>query len=86
MMRRMQALSLRARLMAVGVTGVALALALGSIALYAVLTLTVNRALDGSAFASARSVAAMVDNNTVPDPLPVSAFLLQRIIKSGDHK
>ncbi|MEO6145224.1 MAG: ATP-binding protein [Dermatophilaceae bacterium] len=77
---QLQALSLRARLMAVGVTGVALALALGSIALYAVLTLTVNRALDDSALASARSVAAMVDNNTVPDPLPVSGSHLVQVV------
>ena len=76
-------LSLRARLMAIGVTGVALALALGSIALYAVLTLTVNRALDGSAFASARSVAAMVDNNTIPDPLPVSGSHLVQVVNGS---
>ena len=79
----MQALSLRARLMAVGVTGVALALALGSITLYAVLTLTVNRALDEGAFASARSVAAMVDNNTIPDPLPVSGSHLVQVVNGS---
>jgi len=42
----LRGLSLRARLMAVGVTGVALALALGSVVLYAVLTITVNGAVD----------------------------------------
>ena len=55
----MLGLSLRARLMAVGVTGVALALALGSVVLYAVLTVTVNGAVDDGALASARAVAAM---------------------------
>jgi signal transduction histidine kinase len=77
---RLQGLSLRARLMAVGVTGVALALALGSFALYAVLTVTVNRAVDDGAFASARAVAAMVESNTVPDPLPVSGSQVVQIV------
>jgi signal transduction histidine kinase len=77
---RLQGLSLRARLMAVGVTGVALALALGSFALYAVLTVTVNRAVDDDAFASARAVAAMADNNAVPDPLPVSGAQVVQIV------
>jgi signal transduction histidine kinase len=76
----LQGLSLRARLMAVGVTGVALALALGSVVLYAVLTLTVNGAVDEGALASARAVAAMVDNNTVPDPLPVSGSQVMQVV------
>lgn len=73
-------LSLRARLLAVGVTGVALALAIGSLVLYAVLTITVNRTLDDGAFASARAVAAMVSNNTVPDPLPVSGTQVVQVV------
>jgi len=77
-------LSLRARLMAVGVTGVALALAIGSLVLYAVLTVTVNRTVDDSAFASARAVAAMVDSNTVPDPLPVSGSQIVQVVDSSD--
>ena len=79
----LQGLSLRARLLAVGVTGVALALALGSFALYAVLTVTVNRTVDDGAFASARAVAAMVDNNTVPDPLPVSGSQVMQVIDAS---
>jgi signal transduction histidine kinase len=76
-------LSLRARLLALGVTGVALALALGSLMLYAVLTVTVNRTVDDSAFASARVVAAMVDSNTVPDPLPVSGSQVVQVVDSS---
>jgi len=76
-------LSLRARLLAVGVTGVALALALGSLVLYAVLTVTVNRTVDDSAFASAHAVAAMVDSNTVPDPLPVSGSQIVQVVDSS---
>ena len=76
-------LSLRARLLAVGVTGVALALALGSLVLYAVLTLTVNRTIDESALASARAVVAMVDDNTVPDPLPVSGSQIVQVVDTS---
>ena len=77
---RLRGLSLRARLLAVGVAGVALALALGSVVLYAVLTVTVNRAVDDDAFASAQVVAAMVDANTVPDPLPVSGSQVVQVV------
>jgi signal transduction histidine kinase len=81
---RLQGASLRARLLAVGVTGVAVALGLGSVVLYAVLTLTVNRTVDEGAFASAKAVAAMVDNNMVPDPLPVSGSQIVQVVdKSG---
>jgi signal transduction histidine kinase len=79
----LRGLSLRARLMAVGVTGVALALALGSVVLYAVLTITVNGAVDDGAYASARAVAAMVDDNTLPDPLPVSGSQVMQVVDSS---
>ena len=82
--RRLQRLSLRARLMAVGVTGVAVALALGSLVLYAVLTFTVNRTVDDGAYASAQAVAAMVSENTVPNPLPVSGSQVVQVVdRSG---
>jgi signal transduction histidine kinase len=75
-----QHLSLRARLMTLGVTGVALALALGSLVLYAVLTFTVNHTVDDGAFASAQAVSAMVNENTVPNPLPVSGSQVVQVI------
>src|SRR5450631_1770485 len=77
---RLRGMSLRARLLAVGVTGVALALALGSVVLYAVLTFTVNRTVDDGAFATAQAVAAMVTENTVPNPLPVSGSQVVQVI------
>lgn len=77
---RRQGLGLRFRLLALGVTGVAMALALGSLVLYAVLTFTVNRTVDDGAFASARTVAAMVSDNTVPRPLPVSGSQLVQVV------
>jgi len=75
-----QRLSLRFRLLVLGVTGVAMALALGSVVLYAVLTFTVNRTVDDGAFASARTVAAMVSDNTVPKPLPVSGSQVVQVV------
>ena len=81
--RALQSLSLRARLLALGVTGVALALALGSLVLYAVLTFTVNRTVDDGALASARAVAAMVSENTVPNPLPVSGSQVVQVVSGS---
>ncbi len=82
--RPTQGMSLRVRLLALGVTGVALALALGSLLLYAVLTFTVNRTVDDDALASARSVAALVSENAVPNPLPVSGSQVVQVVdRSG---
>ena len=76
-------MSLRARLLALGVTGVATALALGSVVLYGVLTFTVNRTVDDGAFASARAVAAMVSDNAVPNPLPVSGSQVVQVVNAS---
>ena len=78
--RNRHGMSLRIRLLALGVMGVAVALALGSLVLYAVLTLTVNRTVDDGAFASARAVAAMVSDNAVPSPLPVSGSQVVQVV------
>ena len=74
----LQGLSLRARLLALGVTGVAMALALGSLILYAVLTFTLNRNLDDNAFATARTVAAMVSEDADPNAVEVYVGYLRR--------
>ena len=73
-------LGLRLRLLALGVTGVATALALGSLVLYAVLTFTLNRTVDEGALASARTVAAMVSDRAVPNPLPVSGSQVVQVV------
>ena len=80
---RLHGVSLRLRLLALGVAGVAMALALGSLVLYAVLTFTLNRALDDGAFDSARAVAAMVSEETVPNPLPVSGSQVVQVVDSS---
>jgi signal transduction histidine kinase len=81
--RHLQRLSLRARLLALGVAGVAVALALGSVVLYAVLTFTLNRTVDDGAFATGRAVAAMVSENTVPNPLPVSGSQVVQVVNGS---
>ena len=81
--RYLQRLSLRARLMGLGVMGVALALALGSLVLYAVLTFTLNRTVDDGALASAQTVSAMVTENTVPEPLPVSGSQVVQVVNGS---
>ena len=60
-----------------------MALALGSLVLYAVLTFTLSRNLDDSAFASARVVAAMVGDDAVPNPLPVSGSQVVQVVDSS---
>jgi len=81
--RRLHGLSLRARLLTLGVTGVAMALALGSLVLYAVLTFTLNRNLDDGAFATARAVAAMVSDDALPNPLPVSGSQVVQVVDAS---
>jgi len=81
--RNRHGMSLRIRLLALGVMGVAVALALGSLVLYAVLTFTVNRTVDDGAFASARAVAAMVSDNAVPSPLPVSGSQVVQVVNGS---
>jgi signal transduction histidine kinase len=77
---RLARLSLRARLMIIGVTGVGVALALGGLAFYGALTVSVNRTLDNEALASARDVAAMVDGNRLPSPVPVSGAEMVQVV------
>jgi signal transduction histidine kinase len=79
-MRRFWGLSLRARLMIIGVLGVAVALAVGSLVLYRVLVFAVDRTLDNEALASAHEVASMVDEGLLPSPLPVSGAQLIQVV------
>ena len=76
-------IGLRMRLMIIGVTGLAIALAAGSITLYGVLTIAVNRTLDNEAHAGAADVAALVDQGAPPDPLPVSGAQLIQVIDAA---
>jgi signal transduction histidine kinase len=73
-------LSLRARLMIIGVSGLAVALLLGGLALFAALRVAVDRALDTEARATAAQVAMMVAENRLPSPIPVSGAQLIQVV------
>ncbi|MGB8382424.1 MAG: hypothetical protein WCG47_14485, partial [Dermatophilaceae bacterium] len=77
---RFQRISLRARLMSIGVLGVAGALVLGGLLLYAVLTAALTRTVQASALSSAREVALLVETNRLPDPVPVSGAQVVQVI------
>jgi signal transduction histidine kinase len=78
-------LSLRARLLAIGVLGVAVALAVGSFALYGVLTLVSFRTLDSAGDATAAEVADLVNRNGLPDPIPVTGSQIVQVLDSRNR-
>ena len=80
MRRRLDRLSLRARLMLISVGGVALTLLVGCFAFYAALTFAVDRTLDDGAVASARQVAALVEANRLPTLVPVSGAQVVQVV------
>ena len=73
-------MSLRARLMIIGLAGVGIALIMGGLAFFGALTYSVNRTLDNEAVASAREVAAMVNQNRLPSPIPVSGAQVVQVV------
>lgn len=73
-------LSLRGRLMTIGVLGVAGALALGGVVLYGVLRVTGLHTLDRSASATAHDVVALVRSNRLPDPIPVTGAQIVQVV------
>lgn len=78
-------LSLRARLLLVGVLGLAGALALGSLALYAVLTVLSLHTLDASAAATASEVGSLVEAGRLPDPIPVVGDQVVQVVDGQDR-
>ncbi len=84
-MKRFWRLSLRARLMIIGVTGVAIALIIGGLAFYGALTLAVNRTLDNEALAAARNVAALVNEDRLPNPVPVSGAQVVQVVDADQR-
>jgi signal transduction histidine kinase len=83
--RGWQRLSLRARLLLIGVLGVAVALAIGSFALYGVLTVVSFRTLDDAGRATATEVADLVDRNRLPDPIPVTGSQIVQVLDSRNR-
>lgn len=77
-------LSLRVRLMIIGVSGLAISLLVGGFALFTALRVTVDRTLDTAARATAVQVATMVAENRLPSPIPVSgAQVIQVVDEQG---
>ena len=79
-MKRFWTLSLRARLMIIGLAGVGIALIMGGLAFFGALTYSVDRTLDTEALASSQEVAAMVDENRLPSPIPVSGAQVVQVV------
>ena len=79
-MKRFWTLSLRARLMIIGLAGVGIALIMGGLAFFGALTYSVDRTLDIEALASAQEVAAMVNENRLPTPIPVSGAQVVQVV------
>ena len=79
-MKRFWTLSLRARLMIIGLAGVGIALIMGGLAFFGALTYTVNRTLDNEALGSAQEVATLVNENRLPNPIPVSGAQVVQVV------
>ncbi|MGZ4428554.1 MAG: sensor histidine kinase [Nocardioidaceae bacterium] len=78
-------LTLRARLLLIGVLGVAIALAIGSVALYAVLSYVSYRTLDDGGAATAADVAMLVRQGQLPDPIPVTGSQIVQVVDARDR-
>jgi signal transduction histidine kinase len=65
-------LSLRARLMTIGLLGLAVVQAVSSVALYVALSVASRHDLDRRASATAQQVAELVTTDRLPDPIPVT--------------
>ncbi|MGK5739238.1 ATP-binding protein [Micromonospora sp. URMC 103] len=66
------ALGLRGRLMAIGVLGLSVGLALGGVVLLAVLEYALQRSIDNDVSRTAEAVARLAAEEALPDPLPVA--------------
>lgn len=73
-------LGLRPRLLVVSVVGVAVALLVGGLLLYAVMTAALNRAVESEARATAREVASLVDTGRLPESLPVTGAQVVQVL------
>jgi len=73
-------LSLRARLMLIGVVGLIIGLALGGIALVAALGYSLQRTVDTEAVRTAEDVASLVDLGALPQPVPVTGAHLVQVV------
>ncbi len=82
---RFERIGLRGRLMTIGVLGVAGALVLGGVILYAVLASSLTRTVQSTALASAQEVALLVSSGRIPDPVPASGAQVVQVL-SADNR
>jgi signal transduction histidine kinase len=75
-------LTLRARLMTIGVLGVAIAITGAGIALDRILVAGIVKNLDAEAAAAAAQVVTLVNTGDLPDPLPVAGALVIQVVDS----
>jgi signal transduction histidine kinase len=68
--------------MTIGVVGMLVGLTGGAFVLYATLAYAVNRTLDNESSAAARDVASMVDQQRLPNPVPVSGAQVIQVVDS----
>src|SRR6476659_10056495 len=68
--------------MIIGLVGVGTALIMGGLAFFGALNYSVNRTLDNEALASADEIAAMVNENKLPSPIPVSGAQVVQVVDS----
>ena len=85
MISRFERICLRGRLMTIGVLGVAGALVLGGVLLYAVLASSLTRTVQSEALASAREIAVLVNSGQTPDPVPASGAQVVQVL-SADNR
>jgi signal transduction histidine kinase len=78
--KRFWTLSLRTRLMIIGLAGVGIALIMGGLAFFAALTYSVDRTLDNEAVTTAHEVAAMINGDRLPNPIPVSGAQVVQVV------
>ena len=79
-MKRFWTLSLRVRLMIIGLAGLSTALIMGGLAFFGALTYSVDRTLENETLATAQEVAAMVSENRLPSPIPVSGAQVVQVL------
>lgn len=77
--------SLRARLMTIGLLGVAVSLGLGGAVLYGVLRFVGLHTLDRSASATAHDVVSLVRTDRLPDPIPVTGAQIVQVVDARDR-
>lgn len=71
---------MRSRLLLVGTTGLAVGLAIGGLVLVTVLRTTLERTADSAATATAQDVAALIDADRLPDPIPAGGTTVVQVV------